>query len=187
MRMRSPKLLSTSPKPRLRHLAPPSFVAVALLVAACGSSSGSGSGSSNATPKPQTSNPPAKTSAKPAVTVTKVSGYGKVLGNAKGQPLFLLTADPTGSSKCTGKCATDWPPLLAKTGTPTAGAGVKASLLSTFKRSDGTRQVLYNGHALYTHPGASPTAVAGSATDGGVWYLVSPSGSAVTKTSGGGY
>ena len=31
-----------------------------------------------------------------------------------------------------------------------AGPGVNPSLVSSFKRSDGVRQVLYNKHALYT-------------------------------------
>ena len=57
-------------------------------------------------------------------------------------------------------------------------------MLSTFKRTDGTTQVTYNGHALYTRPGLSATAAAGTAANGGIWYLVSPSGKPITKTSG---
>lgn len=120
------------------------------------------------------------------MTLTTVTGYGKVLATSGGKALFLLTADSSSASKCTGKCAATWPPFEAS-GTPKAGAGVNGSLLSTLKRADGGEQVLYNGHPLYTHPGATPTAVTGSASDGGVWYLVSPSGNAITKTNGGGY
>ena len=68
-----------------------------------------------------------------------------------------------------------------------AGPGVKASLLSTFKRTDGQEQVMYNHHALYTHKGQGAASGAGMASDGGIWYLVSPSGSAVKSTSAGGY
>ena len=60
-------------------------------------------------------------------------------------------------------------------------------MISTFKRADGTTQVLYDGHALYTRPGLSATAAAGTAADGGIWYLMSPSGKPITKTNGSGY
>lgn len=121
-----------------------------------------------------------------AVATTKVPGYGTALATASGSPLYLLTADPKGGSSCSGACAKQWPPLTAN-GTPAAANGVNASLLSSFKRSDGTTQVLYDGHALYTHTGTSATAVAGTASNGGVWYLVSPSGKPITKTNGSGY
>ena len=120
------------------------------------------------------------------VSTTNVAGYGKVLASAKGRPLYLFTADPTGASKCTGSCAASWLPLTVH-GKPTAGSGVNQALLASFKRSDGRTQVLYHGHALYTHAGGSPGSYAGMATNGGIWYFVSTSGAAITKTQGGGY
>lgn len=146
----------------------------AALVAACGSSSGgsgSGSGSSGGSS---------------TVATAQVSGYGKVLATGKGTPLYVFTGDPSGGSKCVGACAKHWEPLTAS-GKPTAGAGANAGMLSTFKRNDGGVQVLYNGHALYAHSGGSAGAVAGTASDGGIWYLVSPSGKPITSTNGGGY
>jgi predicted lipoprotein with Yx(FWY)xxD motif len=146
----------------------------AALVAACGSSSGgsgSGSGSSGGSA---------------TVATAQVSGYGKVLATGKGAPLYVFTGDPSGGSKCVGACANQWEPLTAS-GKPTAGAGANAGMLSTFKRNDGGVQVLYNGHALYTHSGGSAGSVAGTASDGGIWYLVSPSGKPITSTNGGGY
>jgi predicted lipoprotein with Yx(FWY)xxD motif len=149
----------------------------AALVAACGSSSGgSGSGSGSGS-----GGGPA------TVTTTQVSGYGKVLAKAKGTPLYVFTGDPSGSSKCVGACVKQWKPLTV-TGKPTAGSGANAGMLSTFKRSDGSKQVLYNGHALYTHSSsASAGSVAGTASDGGIWYLVSPAGKPITHTNSGGY
>jgi predicted lipoprotein with Yx(FWY)xxD motif len=134
-----------------------------------GSSSGSGSGSSSAT-----------------VTTKNISGYGTALTTSSGQALYLLTADPPGGSKCSGSCASEWHPLIAS-GTPTAGPGVQSSLLSTFKRSDGSEQVAYDKHALYTYTGQGPAAGAGVAADGGIWYLVAPSGKAIKATTGNGY
>lgn len=148
--------------------------ACAMLLAACGGSSSSGKTSGTA-------------SASSATVITKkVAGYGSVLATPSGQTLYLLTADPAGGSKCTGPCTSLWPPLTDH-GSPTAGPGVNASMLSTFKRSDGKQQVLYNKHALYTHTGTGAASGAGIAADGGIWYLVSPSGKAVKSTTAGGY
>lgn len=115
-----------------------------------------------------------------------MSGYGTVLASGTGKALYLLTADPSGGSRCTGSCTTQWHPLTVS-GSPHAGQGVKASLLSTFRRGDGSTQVLYNHHALYTYSGAGAASGAGIAADGGIWYLVSPAGKAVRSTTSGGY
>lgn len=120
------------------------------------------------------------------VTASKLPGYSSVLTTSSGQAVYLLTADPSGGSRCGGSCAADWPPLLAPQSLR-AGPGVKVALLSTFKRSDGKKQVMYNHHALYTHKGQGAASGAGLASDGGIWYLVSPAGSAVKSTSAGGY
>jgi predicted lipoprotein with Yx(FWY)xxD motif len=164
---------------------------LSLTVAACGSSSsGSGSGANGSSAKSTAANTSAvvskSTGSDAAVATAKVPGYGTVLATGHGAPLYLLTADPSGGSSCSGVCAKQWPPLIA-TGKPAAGSGVSQSLLSSFKRADGSAQVLYAGHALYTHPGTSATAVAGTASDGGIWYLVSPSGKPIKTTNGSGY
>jgi predicted lipoprotein with Yx(FWY)xxD motif len=64
--------------------------------------------------------------------------------------LYTSSGDKTpGASSCTGGCATIWPPL-AVTGTPTYAAGLTASKFTTITRSDGTKQLAYNGKPLYT-------------------------------------
>ncbi len=152
-----------------------SATAATVCLAACGGSSQPSGGAASAS---------AASSA--TVTASKLPGYSSVLTTSSGQAVYLLTSDPSGGSKCTGSCTTAWPPLLA-TQSLRAGPGVKASLLSTFKRSDGKKQVMYNHHALYTHKGQGAASGAGLASDGGIWYLVSPAGSAVKSTSAGGY
>ena len=117
------------------------------------------------------------------VDVRSVNGYGDVLVTSSGLALYLLTSDPTGGSSCVGSCAIVWPPLVAGHHLK-AGPGVKASLLSSFTRSDGVRQVLYNHHALYTYEEDSdPGMVTGQGVEtyGGIWWLVSPAGQAITK------
>jgi predicted lipoprotein with Yx(FWY)xxD motif len=129
----------------------------------------------------------ATASASSATVATKhVAGYGTALVSSSGQALYLLTDDPPGGSKCTGSCARQYKPLTVH-GTPKPGPGVSASLLSTFKRADGTKQVVYNKHALYTYTGAGAAGGAGIASNGGIWYLVSPAGQAIKSTTSGGY
>jgi predicted lipoprotein with Yx(FWY)xxD motif len=143
---------------------------LALVAAGCGGSSGSS---------------PASSSSGPAVVVStkKVPGYGTVLTDKAGRPLYILTADPSGGSKCTADCAKQWPPV---TGSPSAGAGAKSDLLGTFKRDDGSTQVTYDKHALYTNTGEELGGV-GTKALGGTWYLVSPAGKAIESTTAGGY
>jgi predicted lipoprotein with Yx(FWY)xxD motif len=156
------------------------LVAAVAVIAGCGSSSskssssgggGSSSGSSGGSS---------------TVNVAKVTGYGSALVTGSGKSIYLLSTDPAGSSKCSGSCAKTWVPVTAS-GSPSAGSGVDSSKLSTFKRSDGTTQVLYDKHALYTFTGEGATSGEGQASFGGVWYLVAPSGSAIKKSSSGGY
>src|SRR5690348_3490749 len=77
------------------------------------------------------------------------TSLGKILVNSGGRTLYLFEKDKNGKSACSGACAANWPPLLT-TGKPIAGAGIKASLLGSTRRSDGKLQVTYNHHPLYT-------------------------------------
>jgi hypothetical protein len=72
---------------------------------------------------------------------------------------------------------------VTTTGTATAAGSAKASDLGTITRSDGTKQVTYDGHPLYYFSGDSGTGMAtgqGSDSFGAKWWLVAPSGSDVT-------
>lgn len=79
-----------------------------------------------------------------------------ILVNSAGLTLYTFANDTSGTSSCTGSCATVWPPLPLGNGTPTGGAGVTGTL-ATITRSDGTKQVTYNGKPLYTFQGDSGT------------------------------
>ena len=151
----------------------PWLALLGLAVAGCGGSSKDDGGGASA---------PA---ASATVSTMTVVGYGKVLATS-GHPLFLLSSDPPAGSRCTRGCTSTWSPLTTK-GPPAAGPGADSSLLSTFKRPDGSTQVLYDRHALYTHRGRGLVSGAGVRSEGGTWYLVAPSGKAITKTKSGGY
>ena len=111
----------------------------------------------------------------------RTTTVGKVIVAANGRTLYLFTADKGNKSACYGQCATYWPPLIAQT--PTAGAGLKASLLGTAKRRDGKLQVTYNGHPLYffaEDKKAGDVKGQGFVHFGGAWWVVSSVGTKVT-------
>ena len=110
---------------------------------------------------------------------------GPILVNSKSHTLYLFAKDRNGRSACGGSCARFWPPLLSK-GNTTAGPGVKASLIGTTRRSNGSRQVTYNRHPLYTFTldkRAGQTNGEGNTAFGAKWYAVSARGTAVFKAS----
>jgi predicted lipoprotein with Yx(FWY)xxD motif len=116
-----------------------------------------------------------------------------VVTDAKGLTLYWFAPDTSTTSKCTGSCATYWPPV---TGPVTAGTGVTGTL-GTITRSDGTTQATYDGHPLYTYAGDSAPGQAkgnGLNASGGLWYEMTVSGAKAaadtgtsTSTSSGGY
>jgi predicted lipoprotein with Yx(FWY)xxD motif len=159
-------------------------VAAALVLAACGGSSTSSSSGSASTPsygaaKPSTSN--TSNSSGAASVSTKTSSLGTFLVDGNGRALYLWDADHGSKSTCSGACAQAWPPVTT-TGTPKASGAVKASLLGTTKRADGSSEVTYAGHPLYTFAGdtqAGQTNGQGSNGFGAPWWVVTPAGKAL--------
>ncbi|MDQ1520153.1 MAG: hypothetical protein QOI55_1226, partial [Actinomycetota bacterium] len=106
--------------------------------------------------------------------------------------VYLFGADKGTKSACSGACAVNWPPLVAS-GTPTAGSGAKASLVGTSTRSDGKKQVTYNGHPVYLFARdqkAGDTNGQGVNAFGGSWFALTPAGSQASGSgsgSGSGY
>ena len=95
-----------------------------------------------------------------------------VLTNASGHTLYSFAPDSPNHSVCYGSCAAYWPPV---TGSPTAGPGVTLSKIGTTARTDGTIQVTYDGHPLYTYIGDSgPGQNSGNNINlnGGFWHEV---------------
>jgi predicted lipoprotein with Yx(FWY)xxD motif len=106
-------------------------------------------------------------------TVLKTTTIGgtTVLTNAKGFTLYSFAPDTPAASKCYGSCAVYWPPV---TGTPAASPGVPGRI-GTIKRTDGSEQLTYNGHPLYTYiADTAPGQARGNNIDlnGGVWHEV---------------
>ena len=106
-------------------------------------------------------------------TVLKTTTIGgtTVLTNAKGFTLYSFAPDTPTASKCYGSCAVYWPPV---TGTAAASPGVPGRI-GTIKRTDGSEQLTYNGHPLYTYiADTAPGQARGNNINlnGGVWHDV---------------
>jgi predicted lipoprotein with Yx(FWY)xxD motif len=115
-------------------------------------------------------NSTAPTATGTALKTATISGT-TVLTNAKGFTLYSFAPDTPTASKCYGSCAAYWPPA---TGTLAASPGVPGRV-GTIKRTDGTEQLTYNGHPLYTYIGDSaPGQAKGNNLNlnGGLWNEV---------------
>jgi predicted lipoprotein with Yx(FWY)xxD motif len=161
----------------------------ALALSACG---GGGSATA-ATHKPTTAATPAPKSAAPHTPTVRVARtrLGKALVDLHGRTLYRFTKDSGTKSTCSGACAGAWPPLRAS-GTPTVSGGAKDSLVGAITRSDGERQVTYDGHPLYRFvkdTRSGDTNGEGLTAFGGRWFAVAPTGRRIvrrTSKSGGG-
>ncbi len=181
-------------------------VAGVMLLASCGSSKSSANNATTAAPAttsaattaaPATTAQPATTAAAPdttgetASTGASTTGtaaatvavadtkLGKVLVDGKGRTLYVFTKDSAGTSACTGGCATAWPPLMA-TGAVVPGAGLDAEDFATIMRSDGSKQVTFYGHPLYTFGGDKAAGDINGQKVAGSWFVVGTDGNPVT-------
>ena len=87
-------------------------------------------------------------------TLAVVSGagdLGKYLTGEDGKTLYIFKNDTVGDGKssCYDACATNWPPMILDDGEKAvAGAGASGTI-ATITRTDGKKQVTYNGAPLY--------------------------------------
>jgi predicted lipoprotein with Yx(FWY)xxD motif len=116
---------------------------------------------------------------------TQHSPQGLILATGSGATLYDFTPDtPTQSACLNDGCVFQWPPLI-KNGAITLGRGVNRSLIGTLKRPDGSTQISYDGHPLYTYNNdVKPGMITGQAIDqdGGLWYVLNPEGKQITAS-----
>jgi predicted lipoprotein with Yx(FWY)xxD motif len=147
----------------------------ALAISACGGSGG-------------TTAPPTTASGKPAtVGLANEGNLGEILVDTQGRSLYLFQKDIGTTSECTGACAAAWPPLR-DAGNPVVGTHLSVSKIGTTQRSDGKKQVTYNGHPLYLYSGdhkPGDTNGQGLNVFGGGWFALSAAGNIVSGTGTG--
>jgi predicted lipoprotein with Yx(FWY)xxD motif len=110
------------------------------------------------------------------VMIVQKSKLGYVLAEANGQVVYTYAHDTkNGTPTCTGSCSDTWAPV---TGVPKTALG--ETFPGTFglvARSDGSKQMTYNGYPLYTFKGAFPLT---THTVAGLWSVVMLSASDLT-------
>ncbi len=163
------------------------LIGLMLVITACGSPQGA---VQHSTPPTASAAPPTPAAATPsplaAPPTLAIAGsrYGQIVVDGSGRALYLFDAEAGPQPRCYGPCASAWPPYVT-TGQPVAGAAVEGSLVGTATRSDGSRQVTYNGHPLYYYVGDhAPGEILCQAVFeyGGGWFVVDPQGAKITKT-----
>ncbi len=122
---------------------------------------------------------PAAHRSRTATVQLRHTSLGNILVSSSGRTLYEFTRDHGHKSSCAAirGCSAVWPSLKAS-GRPSAGSGVKASLLS----STSGNQVTYAGHPLYTYSGDSgpgKTSYVGAKEFGGTWYAINATGGTV--------
>jgi predicted lipoprotein with Yx(FWY)xxD motif len=104
--------------------------------------------------------------------------------DAKGLPVYLLTGDSASHPECaSSSCLTYWPAVTTTSAKPTLGSGIKGKI-GVWKHNK-IDQVTLNGHPLYTFAQDSKGAALGEGDKsfGGVWEVISASGSGMAKAS----
>lgn len=161
------------------------------LMAACGEDPESATeppdpSASDGADTPTTSQPPTPSVSPPQTRgptgpriVAEDSEFGSMVFDGGGQAIYLFDVETTAKPACYDACAEAWPPVLTE-GKPVAGDGIRAALLGTTKRTDGTLQVTYNDHPLYyyAHEAAGEVKCHDVFLNGGNWYVVQPNGDA---------
>jgi predicted lipoprotein with Yx(FWY)xxD motif len=117
---------------------------------------------------------------KPARVSLRKTSLGMILVNARGRTLYAFTKDARNRDRCvtSAGCTAVWP-VATSAGKPHAGRGVKRSMLSTIRLANGSRQITYAGHPLYTYAGdssAGETGYVGVSQFGGTWLAVNGGG-----------
>ena len=141
-------------------------------VAACGGGSGTTSSSSSGSSSGNAGEP---------LSVATTS-LGKVLVDAQGRTVYMLTADSPGHATCNAQCRAYWPAVNVPSPVPSSVPGVTAKVASTALPGGG-RTLTAGGWPLYTFvQDSAPGQVHGQGVKsfGGVWYVVSPAGKPVT-------
>ncbi|GJD47111.1 MULTISPECIES: hypothetical protein [Methylobacterium] len=104
-----------------------------------------------------------------APAMTAETAKGPALVDAKSMTLYTFDKDMGGKSMCNGPCATNWPALMAASGSAASGDWTMVT------RDDGTMQWAYKGKPLYTFAkDTKPGDITGDGFLNGAWHIAKP-------------
>ena len=89
-----------------------------------------------------------------------------ILANDHGLTVYVFDKDSGEQSNCYDACAKAWPPVLVPANTHVT------SPVGTTARKDGSVQVTYQGHPVYTYVGDGGQGETNGDGLGGIWHLV---------------
>lgn len=116
---------------------------------------------------------------------TETNHFGVVLVLSSGATVYAFVSNVSSANGCDRSCLSVWHPVLANH--VVVGEGVIPGKVGSAKDLDGSLQLTYGGHRLFTYSGdLNPEATSGQAMHsyGGTWYLVNSEGKLVaTSTS----
>jgi predicted lipoprotein with Yx(FWY)xxD motif len=160
---------------------------LAVVAAACGSSKKSTTSAPAAT-TPTASTAAPSTAAGTEVTEASIAGLGPVLVNSQGKVLYTFAPDQAKKVTCVGACAAVWPPVKLSGSKPVPKGAVEASKLGSAPDPSGGRVVTYAGWPLYTYvadTGAGQARGQAINLNGGLWYVIDPTGTVIKKKPSG--
>lgn len=116
------------------------------------------------------------------VKIHATSRYGKILVTQGGFTLYTYQLDTKNHSNCTTFCLQMWPPLVVSSGDAPTGAGITG--LGTITRSNGERQVTYEGMPLYSYVlDHVPGRIVGEGDEWSVVRIAATTGGTTTSTT----
>jgi predicted lipoprotein with Yx(FWY)xxD motif len=133
-----------------------------------------------ASPSSASSGKPSSVAAKPASITTANSTLGQIVVDGKGLTAYYFDNDVAGSgtSACTGQCATLWPAITSPTTKPSV-VGVGGTV-ATIKDADGGNQITIDGRPIYTFSKDTQAGDVNGEGVGKVWYAVGANGKELT-------
>jgi predicted lipoprotein with Yx(FWY)xxD motif len=126
-------------------------------------------------------------SGRATVSVKRIAGHGKILVDAKGNPLYRNAQERNGMILCKGSCVSFWKPLIVH-GKPSRSSS-SVGKLGVIRRADGRRQVTDHGRPLYTFTLDKPGKVNGDGfkdqfgSQKFTWHVVRPAGAKSSQGS----
>jgi predicted lipoprotein with Yx(FWY)xxD motif len=113
------------------------------------------------------------------------SKLGSIIVDDKGFSLYMFAPDRYNVSVCDGQCLTAWPPVMMPAGSSLSdvdlSGGLRKSKLGYALREDGSRQLTYNGWALYYWFRDTKAGDVNGQWVGSVWWVLSEEGIPNTK------
>jgi len=109
-----------------------------------------------------------------AIGIAYSKSLGFYLANGTGWTLYLFTKDTanSGVSSCYGQCETFWPPLHGAISSLSLPPGLNVSSFGTITRTDGTKQITYEGRPLYYYSGDKAVGQTNGQNKDGTWFVV---------------